>query len=248
MKALEKEIRLRSRSRPAMLLTMFLAAAMPNPNSTQAGLPGIGSDDCSSWIKLLRQERHRVFSQGHQDGILQRIFRRIGTTNRHCVEFGFGYVEEGMTGFELLKRNSGLNTRYLLENQGWNATFFDAIVSDPAINVRRVVLTEDNIVASFAAAQVSLDVDYVSIDVDSIDVWLLNALLEGGYRPRVISLEYNANFNINQPVSCGRKWQSWNGTSVFGASAAALNLVAEQFDYRAPLRSNVQRPHAHDNI
>ena len=203
-----------------------------------------GTDDCSGWIKTLRHARGRVFSQGHQDGILQAIFQRIGTTNRHCVEFGFGYVEENVTGFELLRRNSGLNTRFLLERQGWNATFFDAIVSDPVINVRRAVLTEDNIVASFAAAQIPLDVDYVSIDVDSVDLWLLQALLAGGYRPRVISAEYNANFNASQPVSCGRRWHAWNRTSVFGASAAALNLVAEKFGYRAPPRARMCDAHA----
>ena len=36
------------------------------------------------------------------------------------------------------------------------------------------------------------DVDYISIDVDSTDVWLMHALLSGGYAPRVLSIEFNA--------------------------------------------------------
>ena len=34
--------------------------------------------------------------------------------------------------------------------------------------------------------------DYISIDVDSTDVWLMHALLSGGYAPRVLSIEFNA--------------------------------------------------------
>ena len=100
--------------------------------------------------------------------------------------------------------------------------------------MRRIVLTEGNIVSAFHNASIPPEVDYVSIDVDSIDVWLLRALLlERQYRPRVISIEYNRNFLIDMFVSCERNWHEWTGRSVFGASAAAINLVASSFGYRA---------------
>ena len=56
------------------------------------------------------------------------------------------------------------------------------------------MLSEENIVEHFVAAGTPRDVDYVSIDVDSIDVWLLRALLLGDYRPRILSVEFNPNF------------------------------------------------------
>merc|ERR1719345_481847 len=77
-------------------------------------------------------------------------------------------------------------------------------------------------------------VDYVSIDVDSIDVWLLLGMLRGGYRPRVISCEFNSNFMSTHFVTMPREWVPVNSNArVYGASAAALNLVASMFGYRA---------------
>ena len=99
----------------------------------------------------------------------------------------------------------GLNTR-LLVRQGWQPTYFDALFGDASINVTYAVLTTGNIGSHFRAAGVPLTVDYVSIDVDSIDVWLLLGLLEAGYRPRVISCEFNSNFMSTHFVTMQRKW------------------------------------------
>ena len=41
---------------------------------------------------------------------------------------------------------------------------------------------------------VSIEVDYVSIDIDSFDLWVLRALLASEFRPRVLTVEYNSNF------------------------------------------------------
>ena len=199
----------------------------------------LGREDCSGWIERMKatDASMRNFSQKTQDGILRTIFERIGVANRHCVEFGFGYVGRGAQGEALFEHAHGahghvlLNT-LLLRKQGWNATYFDALVDDPVANVRRVVLTESNIAAAFASAAVPVDVDYVSIDVDSIDVWLLRGLLQGGYRPRVISAEFNANFGVDQYLALPRKWHAWSGSSAIGSGAAALNLVAEAHGYR----------------
>ena len=45
------------------------------------------------------------------------------------------------------------------------------------VGLRRAVLSEDNIVDEFRAANVPTNVDYVSIDVDTADIWILRALL-----------------------------------------------------------------------
>lgn len=85
---------------------------------------------------------------------------------------------------------SGLNTHKMIR-EGWTPTFFDAEYGNPNINLFKAVLTEETIYDAFQNANIPLDVDYVSIDVDSVDVWLLLGLLKSGYRPRVISVEHN---------------------------------------------------------
>ena len=189
---------------------------------------------CASWLATMaNRSSGRHFSQSRQDAILHAIFERIGITNRYAVEFGFGYAPAGLHGEALIASNVALNTRALAK-RGWNVTYFDARIHDAEAKVRQVVLTESNIVAAFRNASIPLEVDYVSIDVDSIDVWLLRALLlERQYRPRVISIEYNRNYLLDMFVSCERKWHEWTGRSVFGASASAINLVASGFGYRA---------------
>ena len=174
---------------------------------------------------------YRKYSQKDQDGILQNIFKAIGVANRAAVEFGFGYeANSGHSGEQLIEHNTGLNTR-LLREKGWNVTYFDALISDSVAGIKAVILTEDNIVSSFRAAGVPTEVDYVSIDVDSIDVWLLKALLTE-YLPRVISIEFNINFLSWMHITHTRKWHAWTGRSVYGASAGAIDYVARANGYR----------------
>jgi len=110
-----------------------------------------------------------------QQTIIDRIFELIGSTNRHAVEFGFGY--------SVAKLWAGLNTARLVA-QGWRVDYFDALISMRSrdLNITRAVLTMDNIAREFGRAGVPRAVDYVSIDVDSVDVWLLLGLLQGGYQ------------------------------------------------------------------
>uniref|UniRef100_A0A7S4F6S0 Methyltransferase FkbM domain-containing protein n=1 Tax=Chrysotila carterae TaxID=13221 RepID=A0A7S4F6S0_CHRCT len=177
----------------------------------------------------------KIYSQSYQDAVLMRLFDMIGTRNRYCVEFGFGYVDEDLHGAALLLKNSGLNTRRLKE-VGWNSTFFDAVVADPTINLKRVVLTQENIADEFRKAGLPLEIDYVSIDVDSIEAWLLLGLLQGGYRPRVFSVEFNTAFRPHDLVSHQKEWHPWNRSMVFGASAGTLNMVATMFGYKLVAR------------
>jgi len=179
----------------------------------------------------------KCLSQHDQDLILDRIFSTIGATNKHCVEFGFGYgagtpnlSKESFLATKTI--TSGLNTHKMIK-QGWYQTFFDAEYSNEKINLRKATLTDENIVAEFENAQIPFDVDYVSIDVDSVDIWLLNGLLRGRkYRPRVISIEYNGNWPIDMPVTCRKVWEPWtSGSRIYGASAAAIQIVAQMYNY-----------------
>jgi hypothetical protein len=54
----------------------------------------------------------KIYSQNGEDGILEFIFSKIGTTNKFSVEFGVG------NGFEC-------NTVYLLEKKGWTGLMMD---------------------------------------------------------------------------------------------------------------------------
>jgi hypothetical protein len=58
-------------------------------------------------------------------------------------------------------------------------------------------LSSANIVSLFEKYKVPLEADYVSIDIDSTDLWVFRAILASKkFRPRVFSVEYNANLAI----------------------------------------------------
>ncbi len=140
--------------------------------------------------RCLTRSGFKVFSQFSEDGILDEIFRRIGTTNRFFVEFGVG---DGMEN----------NTLYKL-GQGWDGIWFDGD-HDKITSIRR---THDTLIASkklrvyekwilsstvmndFRCASVPTEFDLLSIDIDGNDYWVWKALEE--FSPRVVVIEFNA--------------------------------------------------------
>jgi len=188
--------------------------------------------NCSSWIAQLahRGEGMKLYSQDTQDGILQIIFRHIGTTNKRFVEFGFGYEGRNITEEVMDHAAAGLNTR-LLAKQGWKGLYFDALISAPSFGVVKALLTEDNIGQTFEAQGIPKDIDYISIDVDSVDYWLLRGMLHAGYKPRVLSTEFNPNFPADALITFQPEWHAWTHRRVYGASAGALNKLASEHGY-----------------
>jgi hypothetical protein len=159
-------------------------------------------------------------SQKGQDAFIRYIFDNIGTTNKYCVEFG---AADGI-------ENS--NTWYLRHN-GWDALLLDSCYeSNPSINLHQVNITKDNICNIFAAHKVSPEFDFLSIDIDGNDFWILKSIFEGGYRPRVIMVETCVRFNPDDYIAqvYDENWR-WNGNSWYGASPGAFKLLAEKFNY-----------------
>ena len=115
------------------------------------------------WPLDLRHHERKVYSQTMQDGVLEEIFARLGTTNKYYVEFGFdaSTYTEGV----------GANTQ-LLSERGWKGLLMDGGHENAAINLQKNMITIDNIVPLFKEYGVPTQPDYVSVDVDSCDIWL----------------------------------------------------------------------------
>ena len=96
----------------------------------------IAIDDLQWFSALFRHER-RVFSQGGEDGVLEQVFSRFGTTNKVAVEFG---TEEGCE----------VNSRRLWEEDGWRAILLDGSHENVSLHANASLfqhfITRDNIV------------------------------------------------------------------------------------------------------
>lgn len=113
------------------------------------------------------------FSQAGQDGVLDAILDMIGITAEPF------YVEVGYNAPHL---TSGSNTLHLHERGGWRGLLIDGEHQNKSINLHAHFVTHDNIESIFDQHKVPLEPDYVSIDIDSIDVWVARSLLKSKYR------------------------------------------------------------------
>lgn len=168
----------------------------------------------------LKQFESRTYSPQGEDSIIKHIFDNIGTTNRIAVEFGVSMGEE-------------TNTR-LLTSHGWHVVWIDC---QPKENIPiqctfiQKFLTVDNIVETFEEAKVPKEFDLLSIDVDSNDYHLRQALKD--YSPRAYVIEYNGSFDGTEhyvmPYDTTYQWD-WAKRD-FGASLKSLYLQGQELGY-----------------
>lgn len=178
--------------------------------------PGNSHYDLNSPKNLNFYER-KVYSQNGEDGIIEEIFRRIGTTNKFSVEFG---VEDGKE----------CNTRYLLEKKGWNGLRMDGGKDNPT-TIKSEYITAENVNDLFAKYKVPKEPDLVSIDIDSNDYWVWKAL-DPKYNARLVVIEYNSTIPATRSLTVryDPKWV-WDGSNYFGASLLALYKLGRSKDY-----------------
>jgi hypothetical protein len=165
----------------------------------------------------------KCYSQGDQDIIIHKVFEKIEPTNKFCVEFGHNTNS--------LTSGSGANTANLILNKGWRGLLFDGDYENENINLYKEFLSSENICDVFKKHNVPTDLDYLSIDVDSTDLWLFDKILTE-YSPKLVSVEYNSHYSIDEaitfPNDVSEVHQKDRG---FGASLKALVLAAKKHNY-----------------
>jgi hypothetical protein len=119
------------------------------------------------------------------------------------------------------------NTRLLREN-GWEAIQFDCVAN---YLVHQEYVTAENITEIFEDYDIPRDFDLLSIDIDSNDLWVWNALDES-YTPRVVCIEYNAKIPPSDAKTVAYDPALvWDGSDYMGASLRALWLVGLKKGY-----------------
>jgi len=165
----------------------------------------------------LQASERKVTSQNGEDGVIEAIFARIGTTNRYFVEFGVGDATE-------------CNGAYLLE-QCWTGLMMDGghDSRNPRATIRREFIVAENINALFAKYGVPREFDLLSIDIDGNDFWVWREIAA---RPRVVVIEYNS--NVPADVIAAIAYEPLfisDGSDYFGASLLALVELGRQKGY-----------------
>jgi hypothetical protein len=169
---------------------------------------------------------YKVYSQNQEDGMIAEVFRRIGTTSRRFIEFG---IEDGLE----------CNSTFLLM-QGWTGSWIEgskesadkarAAFAPYQVEVRNEYITVANADELIAKIAGSGELDLLSIDTDTIDYWLWQAIKT--VKPRLVVIEYNATWPpfMRKSVAHDPNMQ-WDGSNFSGASLGALEALGREKGY-----------------
>lgn len=140
----------------------------------------------------------KVFSQWGEDGIIQFLTNNIDIQNRTFIEFGVEDFYES-------------NCRFLLMKDNWEGFVIDGSQQ----NIKRLkssyffwrhqlqcsasFITKENIVALLDSSGFSHDLGILSVDIDGVDYFVLEALSK--WTPSIIIVEYNSLFGIDKAVT-----------------------------------------------
>lgn len=177
---------------------------------------------------------YKVYSESDEDGIIQEIFRRIGTGTKEFVELGVG------NGLEC-------NTHYLL-HRGWHGLWIEAdkascreigirfrpVIKNGRLKVVNGFITRENtegMINRFRNSRKADDQpDLLSIDIDGNDWYVWEAVRT--LRPRLVCIEYNGKFPPDH------SWKQaydakhiWDRTDWQGASLKAMEELGRKKGY-----------------
>lgn len=187
----------------------------------------------SSSCPDIRSAEFKVFSQFGEDGIIQYLLGRVEINQEVFVEIGVQDYREA-------------NTRFLLMHDNWEGLIVDADdrhlrpgVNDDlmwrhTLHRMQAFITRDNINSILSTPGFHSDIGLLSLDIDGMDYWVLEAL--DALRPRILVTEYNSLFGKNHAVtvpynqSFSRFDAHYSGL-YWGASIVAFTNLARSKGY-----------------
>jgi hypothetical protein len=176
----------------------------------------------------LKDYEFKVFSQWGEDGIIQRLTSVVPIAQRAFIEFGVEDFSES-------------NCRFLMMKDGWRGLVIDGASASikrlkkaswfwrhdlKALHAR---ITRENIEELLAQGGFDADLGLLSIDLDGVDYFVLEAIER--LRPRILVCEYNALFgserNITVPYDAAFDRTAAHHSNLYwGASLGAMTAMA----------------------
>lgn len=173
-------------------------------------------------IDLTKQDK-KIYSQFNQDGVLECIFNTIGTTNKYFVEFGSYGTDDAMG-----------NTPFLRHHFGFDGLLMDGTQhrDNAKYQVYQEFIQAETINELFIKYNVPSNFDFLSIDIDGEDYYVMKAIDLEKFCPRVVSIETNP--HIIPPHKMIQKHDPnwiWGGGMLYGCSITAISELMNNLNY-----------------
>ena len=147
-----------------------------------------GQQRDGNWLGACRR---KTYSQDGEEGVVERIFTILPSSDKWCAEFG---AWDGVL---------GSNTHFFLKEKGWSGVLIEGdrgryedlcrnySGNDRAICLNRMVALEggNSLDAILASTPIPTDFDLLSIDVDGMDYHIWESMVR--YKPKVVVIEFN---------------------------------------------------------
>lgn len=137
----------------------------------------------------LRNSHNRDTSYGNEFESVSTLLNAIQSKSDFLVDIGAADGVMASTTMPLLKKGwQGV----LIEGDPHRFRRLAAVSEDwTAVDLVRATVTPTNISTLLNSLSVPLNVDLVNIDIDSFDLHVVDQMLSGGYRPKLLSMEVN---------------------------------------------------------
>ncbi len=175
-----------------------------------------------------------AFSQNGEDGIIDFLTSNIIKPNRYFIEIGSSNGLANNTAYlALVKKYCGI----MVEGGKMNSSLSRIIYRyfNSGIESLNMFVTKEN-VNELLEKSIHSNPDVFSIDIDGNDYYLVESLLNQGFRPSVLVAEYNANFGPNKsitiPYSPAFNYSKAHSTRLYyGVSIMAWRNLLQRFNY-----------------
>ena len=175
------------------------------------------------------------FSQNGEDGIIDVLCQHLLVPNRYFIEIGASNGLENNTSWLALgRRYSGLmidgdaskiaESEQTLKRLNWSLEFASLMVTRETVReIGRLALVRNP--------------DVLSLDIDSTDYYIAEALLSAGFRPRIFVAEYNSVFGPDRSVAIPysgdfNRHRAHPSGYYYGVSITALRRLFAGHGYR----------------
>lgn len=169
------------------------------------------------------------FSNLDEQSAIDGYLRDLKINEGYCVDIA---ASDGIT----------MSNTYALYRKGWSglAVEFDSIkfsrlaenyANFQGVNLSKCMVTPLNIVSLLQAHGAPANFDFLNLDIDGYEYFVLEKLLEA-FRPKLICVEINE--KIPPPIKFTVKWDKnyvWASDHFYGQSLSQLNILIELHNY-----------------
>jgi hypothetical protein len=209
------------RDRQRIIIALSKGAAMMNSREVDLTRPG-------TW-------EFSGFSQNGEDGILDVLCKQLDVSNRYFIEIGSSDGMENNTAWLLVaEKFSGI----MIEGDSSLAKRASRMVVGHSVGgeCHNMFVTRENM-KELKSLSFYHDPDVFSLDIDGNDYYIAQAILDGGFRPKIFVVEYNSVYGPDRSVTVEYRddfvFTSAHPTQLYyGVSISGWRKFFEQHGYR----------------